>query len=332
MRNSASEKFVRHYLKIKHLVLMVELGRHGSISRAAQSVHMTQSAVSKLLAEIEYALNVTLFERQPRGIFPTRYGEVMIRRAEAALNEMTVAQQEIDERRSGLCGRVALGTVLAPSISVVPRAIQILKQRYARINVSVTVDTSVQLLQKLRSAELDLVIGHQLNPDEEFTFEAIRDEPHSLFVRAGHPWLTHTDLSLKSLLEGSWILPSPGSILRARLTNLFLAQGLDCPSGTVETEDISLISVLLADSNMIVALPREAMRVYLDAGLLDELPFQLGIGLEAYGFMMRSRCRLSLSAELMLDALRASQAMRLMESPARTGLAPTFHFHIPTIS
>ena len=89
MRDPIADRFVRTHLKTRHLVLLVELGRHGSILRAADAAHMTQPAASKLLAELEYALGVQLFERLARGISPTWYGDIMIRRAGTALAEIT---------------------------------------------------------------------------------------------------------------------------------------------------------------------------------------------------------------------------------------------------
>ena len=70
------------------------MGRRPSCARRKRA-NLTQPAASKLLAELEHALGVTLFERLPRGVQPTRYGEVLIRRAGAALAELSAAHQEV---------------------------------------------------------------------------------------------------------------------------------------------------------------------------------------------------------------------------------------------
>jgi DNA-binding transcriptional LysR family regulator len=67
MTDPRSDRFVRSHLKTRQLVLLVELGRHGSILHAAQAANLTQPAASKLLADLEHALGVKLFERLPRG-------------------------------------------------------------------------------------------------------------------------------------------------------------------------------------------------------------------------------------------------------------------------
>jgi DNA-binding transcriptional LysR family regulator len=312
MSDQSSNRFVRSHLKTRHMVLLAELGRHGSILHAAEAANLTQPAASKLLAELEHVLGVQLFERLPRGVVPTWYGEVLIRRAGAALSEMDAAYQEVMELLSGLSGRVALGTVLTPSTSLVPEALKLLKSRHSRVHISVEVDTSKVLIERLRGGELDIVIGRILDSKSaaELEFEPLTDEPHSLIARAGHPLVKRDDLQLKDLVHEGWILPPNGSILRDRLTALFLSQGLDMPGETVETLALSVVTNLLIGSDMIVALPEELVRPYLDTGILAVLPFDPALRMDMYGIVTRKGHQLSPGAQAMLAALREIGAQR----------------------
>lgn len=313
MTDPRSDRFVRSHLKTRQLVLLVELGRHGSILHAAQAANLTQPAASKLLADLEHALGVKLFERLPRGVAPTWYGEVMIRRAGAALAELDAGHQEVMELLSGLSGRVAVGAVLTPSTTLLPTAITLLKARQPRVHVAVSVDTSKILTQHLQNGELDLVIGRVLDSESaaQLSFEPLTDEPHSLVVRAGHPLAGRNDLSLPELARQSWILPPGGSILRDRLTALFLSAGLDQPQHTVETLSLPVITSLLGQSDMVSALPEELVKPYLAAGQLEVLPFDLGLRMDVYGIVTRRGHQLSPGAELMLACLREEAARRL---------------------
>ncbi len=312
MSDPRSDRFVRSHLKIRHLVLLVELGVHGSVLHAAAAANLTQPAASKLLGELEHALGIPLFERLPRGVVPTRYGEVMIRRAGAALAEMDAAHQEVMELLSGLTGRVAVGTVLTPSTSLLPEAVKLLKARSARVHVSITVDTSKLLIERLRAGSLDLVIGRILDTESaaELNFEPITDEPHSLIARAGHPLAQHPNLQLEDLVHEGWILPPGGSILRDRLTALFLSHGLDQPGEIVETMALPVIANLLLDSDMVVALPEELISQYLETGLLTVLPYDLGLRMDWYGIITRKNHKLSPGAESMLVMLREIAAKK----------------------
>ncbi|MFZ6756121.1 LysR substrate-binding domain-containing protein [Undibacterium sp. Ji50W] len=306
MSNSSPDRFVRTHLKTRHLVLLVELGRHGSIFHAAEAAHLTQPAASKLLTELEYALGVQLFERLPRGIAPTWYGEIMIRRAGAALAEMDAAHQEVMELLSGLSGCVSIGAVMTPSTNLIPQAVTLLKSRHARLHVAIQVDTSKILIQRLRAGELDMVIGRILDTESaaELNFEPLTDEPHSLIARSKHPLAQRQQLTLEDLAHEAWILPPGGSILRDRLTALFLSHGLDQPTETVETLSLPVITSLLLASDMIVALPEDLIKNYLDSNLLTVLPYDLGLRMDAYGIVTRKQHRLSPGAQAMLDTLR----------------------------
>jgi DNA-binding transcriptional LysR family regulator len=313
MSAHSSDRFVRTHLKTRHMVLLVELGRHRSIAHAAKAANLSQPAASQLLAELEYALGVPLFERLVRGIAPTWYGEVMIRRAGAALSEMDAGHQEVMELLSGLSGRVSVGTVMTPSASLVPEAISLLKSRHKRLQVAITVDTSKVMLQRLRAGEIDVMIGRVLDTEtaDDVTFEPLTDEPHSLIARAGHPLAAREGLQLTDLAQEAWIMPPGGSILRDRLTAMFLSQGLDQPAEIVETMSLPVITALLTGSDMIVALPEEMVQPYLDFKLLTVLPFDLGLRMDMYGIITRRKHRLSPGAQAVLDTLREVAALRI---------------------
>lgn len=312
MPDQRSDRFVRSHLKTRHLVLLVELGRHGSILHAAEAANLTQPAASKLLGEIEHALGVQLFERLPRGVAPTWYGKVMIRRAGAALAEMDAAHQEVMELMSGLRGRVEIGSVLTPSTSLVPPAVTLLKSRHARVHVSIAVDTSKSLVERLRAGEFDMVVGRVPDAEaaDELRFEPVTDEPHSLVVRAGHPLARRSSVQLEELARQAWILPPADSILRDRLTALFLSRGLEQPAETVSTLALPTIASLLAGSDMVAALPLELAEPYVEAGVLAVLPFDLSLRMDMYGIITRKRHQLSPGAEAMLAALREVAAAR----------------------
>src|SRR5205823_2778842 len=116
----------------------------------------------------------------------------------------------------------------------------------------VRVDTSKPLIELMRSGELDIVVGRILESRlaAELNFEPLSDEPHSLIVRAGHPWAERSDLTLGELNKAQWILPPPG-MLRDRIAALFIGKGLDQPSDTIETASLSAIPPLVMGSDMV---------------------------------------------------------------------------------
>ena len=82
--SSPSGSTVQTRIKTRQMVLLSHLDRERSLLHAAEAAGMSQPAASKLLRELEDALGVTLFERHARGVEPTGYGTILIRRANAA--------------------------------------------------------------------------------------------------------------------------------------------------------------------------------------------------------------------------------------------------------
>jgi DNA-binding transcriptional LysR family regulator len=323
MSNFQADRFVRGHLKMRHMVLLAELGRHGSIAQAAQASNLTQPGASKLIAELEHLLGIQLFERMARGVTPTWYGQVLIRRAGIALAEMTAAHHEISELISGLRGKVEIGSVLTPATGLLPEAIKLLKSRYARVHVAVDLNTSKSMVARLHNGQLDIVVGRILDADSAavLNFEPITDEEHRLIVRAGHPLAGRRDLGLAELAAQSWIVPPSGSILRDKLTALFLSEGLEPPTETVETMSPPLVASLLMSTDMVVALPEVLIQSYIDVGLLMAVPIDLGLRMDVYGIITRKNHQLSPAASAMLTALRET-AVQFYPSRSRRRMPP----------
>ena len=295
-------------LKTRHIVLLVHLDEQRSVLRAAKAAHMTQPGASKLLADLEETLGVPLFTRHARGIEPTWYGEIMMRRARAALAEMDLAQAEIAALRSGLTGQCAIGAVVNPATSLVPSAIALLKQRHPGILVSVDIDNSTVLAERLQRGELDIVIGRVLGVAgaADLVFEALAGETHRVFARSSHPLRHKRRLSLDDLIDEPWILPRAGSLLRNRIDSMFVHRGLGLPRNVVETGSIPVITSLLQSTDMVSPLQPETIVPYRESGLLAELPVELEVQMEPFGIVTRRGHRMSPSAEAMLDSLRTA--------------------------
>mgnify|MGYP001167337561 CR=1 FL=1 len=295
-------------LKTRHLMLLLHLDEQGSVLRAAEAARMTQPAASKLLAEIEGLLGVPLFERHARGVQPTWYGQVLIRRARSALLEIGRAQEEIAALRDGRMGQASIGTVVNPGTNLVPAAVAAIKREFPDILVRIEMDYSRPLVARLLDGQLDLVVGRIMEPSggQDLEFEPLADEPHSVIVRADHPLAGRSRLSHADLAAYGWILPPPDSLLRARLETMFLEHGLAPPANVVETSSLPVTLNLLRASDLLTALPVEAVSPYLAARQLAVLPLELGVGMESFGIIRRRGHLLSPAAQKVLEAVRAA--------------------------
>src|SRR5689334_25422598 len=114
--------FLRARLKTRQLMLITAIGDEGNIHRAADVLSMSQPAASKLLKDLEDALGVALFERLPRGMRPTWYGEALIRHARMALSNLAQAGSELEALKTGRFGEVTVGAITGPALSLLPQA------------------------------------------------------------------------------------------------------------------------------------------------------------------------------------------------------------------
>ena len=298
---------LRLHLNTRQLTLLVHLDEDPRLSSAASAAGLTQSAASKLLRQVETALDVKLFERHARGVTPTRYGEILLRHARLALSELATAHEGILALKSGLSGKAAVGTVTHPGSGLIPMAVARMKQRHADIVINVDVDASRPLVQRLLQGALDIVVGQQLDPQgaDEVVYEPLAgDEPHAIIAGAQHPLAGRKNLQLEDLIDQPWILPPAGSLLRDRIAAKLMEQGLSLPTNIVETTSLPLITALLQQSNMIAALPEESVQTACKAGHLVMLVGNLTLGVGAFGLITRRNHKLSQAAQLMLSTLR----------------------------
>ena len=298
---------VRSHLKTHQLALLVYLDEERRLARAAAALGLTQPAASKLLRQIETTLDVKLFERHARGLAPTCYGEILIRHARSALSELRLAQEEVAALKAGGSGRVAVGTIVDPGTNLVPLAIAKMKQSYPDMLVHIEVEPSRELVQRLLQGHLDIVIGRLLDADiaDELAYEPLAaDEPHAVVARARHPLASRVDLRLEDLIEQPWILPPPGSLVRDKLAAMFLQKGLPQPNNVVEASSLPVVTTLLSQTDMIVALPEAAVHSYCEAGILTLLVGALPLGIGGFGLITRRNYKLSTAAQLILSALR----------------------------
>src|SRR4051794_794274 len=92
----------------------------GSMAKAAKELGVTQSAVSQMIADLEAALRVRLLDRSPRGVVPTIYSDILLKRSRAALDELKHGIEEIEFITDHATGLVRVGCPESISSAVLP--------------------------------------------------------------------------------------------------------------------------------------------------------------------------------------------------------------------
>lgn len=298
--------FVRGRLKTRQLMLLTSLDEKRNIHRAAEALDMTQPAASKLLKDLEDALGVSLFERLPRGMQPTWYGEIMIRHARMAMASLNLAYEEISALKSGLTGEVSIGTIMTPGTSLIPQTIARIKRDHPYLKIRVQMESSDVLLPRLRQGQLDILVARLFDAHDKsgLDYEAIADEPICAVGGPMHPLRHARSLKLQDVAALPWIVPPLGSVLRRHFDMSFRAANIDPPINVLETTAPLVITGMLGQSDMVAVLPRDVAEHYVKHAMAVILPVELPNTMDGYGLITRRDQLLSPGAALMLEALR----------------------------
>ncbi|WP_406136992.1 LysR substrate-binding domain-containing protein [Streptomyces sp. NBC_01089] len=248
-------------LKFRHLVLVDALSRRGSVVGAAAELHVTQPAATRSLHELEDILGVPLFERGPRGVTATVFGEAFTTHARTVLAELTQAGRHVVELADADRGTVIVGTHLAGSNVLLPRAIATVKKVRPQLTVVVREASPEALLLELEAGRVDFIVGRLTVASDEHTVRRkLYDESVELVVRASHALAGQRAVDLAELADYPWILPGAETALRREIEEFFARHGIALPVNRVETTSFLTVRQLLLETDVVAALPSLIIR------------------------------------------------------------------------
>ncbi|KAF1686168.1 LysR family transcriptional regulator [Pseudoxanthomonas broegbernensis] len=302
--------FVRARLKTRQLMLLIAIDEEGNIHRAAETLAMSQPAASKLLKDLEEMMGVPLFERLPRGMRPTWYGETMIRHARIALSSLGEAGAEIEAIRNGWSGSVAIGAIAGPAMSLLPATLAGITRRHPNLRVSLLVESSDVLLERLEQNRLDFLIARLFprHDKRHLHYQALAEEEICAIARPGHPVLSLARPGLRELAQAHWIVPPEGSVLRHRFELMFQSAGLQPPRQVIATTALMFLTKMLRESDYLAVMPVDVARHYADHGMVSIVPVELSCRMDAFGLITRSDWLLSPGVRTVLQAVREAAA------------------------
>ena len=268
---------LRH-LDLKHLRQLMEVAEKGSIRAAAESLAITQPALSRSIRAMEADLDVKLVERRPSGTELTAMGTRLLKYARIIDANLALAEEEVRgfRDRSSRTQRIQFGlSWLAEALIAAPLIERTMRERPG-VRLAMVVGDYETLAPQLMSGRLEFFIGippHGNSATGVYS-EPLLECPAGVVVRAQHPLATRPDVSLADLVAAQWVLPAAGSVPRKTYDNCFLRLGAVPPVPVCEVQPLSpIIRRLLLDSNLVTILPLSAVERELSMGVLRALPF-----------------------------------------------------------
>lgn len=247
-------KLARHMTNLEHLATVVE---YGSISAAASVLAITQPALTRSVMRLEDILGVQLLHRSVRGVTPTACGKALLEHIVVAEAELNKAQAMIESIKDSNGKRIHCGAGSVSMNHILPKAVSSIRKNHGKINIQLIEGRTHELLLKLRSGELDVVLGIE-QPDglfSEFYSERLVQERFHFCVRADHPLLKKSGLSLCDILsQEKLVMPSlAGSLVERALGNELERLGCTLNTHPIETQSPAVIRHLV-DQDAYVAL------------------------------------------------------------------------------
>ncbi len=256
-------------MEISQLRSLLCVAENGSVSRAAEKVHLTQPSVTKQIQALEREFKTPLFDRTGRGVELTAAGAVLCGYARRSLALLDECQQVIADMEVGAIGEVVIGAGTTTSIFQLPTWIRLLKATLPQIDVVVRTGNSQEIvdLALQREVELGLVTTSVRHPDLHVT---PLFEEEIVFVAAPiadvQPSNQRQTLSPASF-PCSLILFPQSSGFRQYLDQMLISVGLELPV-KMEMDSLEAIKALVAAGIGASFLPASAVAVELEAKTL----------------------------------------------------------------
>ena len=281
---------LRAKLRLRHFELLDVLGETLNIHHAAPRLHLSQPATSKLLQETELIYGALLFERLPRGLRATAAGAVAIRWARSLLYQMGESVTEVHLVVAGATGWVRVGATSVAIPSLMRRVLGRAQTQMPGLVVSFTEGDIDLLLPALARNALDLVIS-RLSIDtyhERYVVHPLYEEPVCIVARAGHPLHRNHPLVLEDVLDAPWILPPAMAPMRQQLHQVLSARGLQSPMPRIETTSLTLMAVVLQQTDMVATMPESVALLHQQQKKLAVLDVLLPIAMPPVGLVLRA--------------------------------------------
>ena len=290
--------------RLRQLALIV---RERSFSKAAESLGISQPALSKSIRSLERALGVQLLERGRFGAIATTFGLALVRHADAIDAELRSAEQEVMALRVARTGHVCVGCGPSEATRLLPVALNRLRERAPGINVTVLYGLNEALMPMVKHGEVDFALSSIPPRSQDADLRQIRlhEDRAAVVVRSGHPLLERRGpLSAQHLVGQRWILARTLELERRALDDVFLESGLEPPQVSLETTSAVLMKTMVMQSDFLTFLPRELIYWEERAGLLSALKLAAPSWHRLVGLTLRSRAGINPASQALIDILR----------------------------
>ncbi len=211
---------------LERLRVFYAVAQAESFTKAADSLHLTQSGISKHIKAMEEEIGVPLFEREPRKVSLTQAGEVLYETAQEVLGSVASAEQRIQELAGLRGGRLRVGASFPVGLYVLPRLLAAYRKDHPAIEVTLAIATTASIEAKVLDNKLDFgLVSADVHHPRLLTFAFMTDEL-VVIVPPEHKWANRRNIKAQELVDETFIVAARGAGARVTVEEKLKAKGI----------------------------------------------------------------------------------------------------------
>ncbi|MGH1371654.1 LysR family transcriptional regulator [Planktotalea sp.] len=272
----------------RHLEQLAAIVEFGTFNEAAKRLGTSQSALSRMIANLETRIGVPLFERSSRPLIPTEAGKKLASHGRAIDSTRRRALEDLQIVRQGMSGELKIGAPPFFCERLVGDAISSFLQQRPGIEVKLAAEYFPELERKVQLNQLDVVICplRLLSASkDDVAIEPLFEDTHVIVARADHWLLKQGEISANDLEEASWISHSENSMLQSDMASALSSYGVRNLKFAFQTGSAGAILEMLRHTDFLTVLPRYALRYSENMNKLAPLPVRFNSSLMSVGMV-----------------------------------------------
>jgi LysR family transcriptional regulator for metE and metH len=195
-------------LEVRHLRMVAAVAASGSVTRAASDLHLTQSAVSHQLRDVEARLGTALFLRVGKRMVPTAAGDRVLATAGRVLDDIATAEDDVRRLGASKAGRLRVCAQCNTGYHWLPALVEAFRRKHPLVDVVVAVECTMRPIEALLDGRLDLAIVTQEVRDRQVRVRPLFEDEHAAIVAPDHPFASRAFVRPEDFSEERLLLYS----------------------------------------------------------------------------------------------------------------------------
>lgn len=226
---AAEEWHLRHRVSIRQIEGFLLASELLSFSRASEKLHITQSAFSQLIRELESQLGVQLFDRTTRRVHLTAAGEAMKLKMKRGLDAIDDACDEAQAIARVDRGHIRLASLSSMAIGIVTRTLSHVRADFPGVTVSLREDANDRLVELVAAGDTDMSVCTEIASAPGLSFDPMFDDELVVVMQRGNPLARQRTLSWEQLEDEPLVLTARGTSTRASVSAALSRHGMGKP-------------------------------------------------------------------------------------------------------